>query len=628
VDGEWLDDAAGSGAAIGLNGFVVDSLSYGDTQAGYTEGLFAPIDSASEAFTAIGRYPDALDDDNNTADFSLHCITPGGSNAIADAQGCFQLSITTSAEVNEGNTGTAPLDFVVSLSHPATYAITVDYQTSDITATAAYDYVASSGTLTFAAGNNSDQTIRVLASGDTTYEPDESFLVTLSNPGINSVLASNEGQGTILNDDDPCSAGSPQDVDLAISITGNPDPVVTGERVSYSVEITNSGSQCAQDVVVSSSIPEGTVLLDTQGCTEDAKGVPLCSLGHIRANANATYQVRFDVDATFSGSSISHDVSVSTTSNDTNPSNNSASGSVAVELRDSDGDGIPDIEDSVDNTGNTDLDGDGLPDWWEEQYNAYDPSADLDGDGLSNLDEYLNGSDPHDIDSDLDGLFDGWDDTPGVADKNACTGTDAELSGIDVLNGEQLSCRAENSILAFDDSVESGGKMALMAPRIVITPGFHAHQGSMLHLDSRVPTRKPTRVTRNSASVDDDQRTWQVGELPHGIRSQFEEEQIETDVIYSDSAMVRFAFATPTALLPSDWNEHADIYVYDAQTAEFHLASSTRDGGSGNDASRNPIIDEYGSHVVFFSDATDLLPENTTGLYRFWIDSNHLENLK
>ena len=59
---------------------------------------------------------------------------------------------------------------------------------------------------------------------------------------------------------------------------------------------------------------------------------------------------------------------------------------------DSDGDGQPDSVDSDD-------DNDGMPDAWEEQFDGLDPLVDdaqddLDGDGISNLDEYANDSDP------------------------------------------------------------------------------------------------------------------------------------------------------------------------------------------------------------------------------------------
>lgn len=49
------------------------------------------------------------------------------------------------------------------------------------------------------------------------------------------------------------------------------------------------------------------------------------------------------------------------------------------------------------NQSSTDSDNDGLPDWWELQYFgslAPQPGDDPDGDGLTNLEEYLNGTDP------------------------------------------------------------------------------------------------------------------------------------------------------------------------------------------------------------------------------------------
>ncbi len=61
-----------------------------------------------------------------------------------------------------------------------------------------------------------------------------------------------------------------------------------------------------------------------------------------------------------------------------------------------------------------DSDNDGMPDWWENQYdlNPNDPSdasADPDGDGLTNKEEYDNGTDPHNRDTDGDGFEDGWE---------------------------------------------------------------------------------------------------------------------------------------------------------------------------------------------------------------------------
>ena len=61
-----------------------------------------------------------------------------------------------------------------------------------------------------------------------------------------------------------------------------------------------------------------------------------------------------------------------------------------------------------------DSDGDGMSDSWESARghnpnSNSDASSDPDGDGLTNLQEFLAGTDPHDADSDGDSIADGLD---------------------------------------------------------------------------------------------------------------------------------------------------------------------------------------------------------------------------
>jgi len=100
----------------------------------------------------------------------------------------------------EGNAGPTPFTFTVSLSNPSFQAISVDYATHDSTATiAGGDYIAASGTVTIPAGALTAP-LTVTVNGDVATEPDEIFLVNLSNP-VNATIADGQGRGTIVNDD-------------------------------------------------------------------------------------------------------------------------------------------------------------------------------------------------------------------------------------------------------------------------------------------------------------------------------------------------------------------------------------------------------------------------------------------
>ncbi len=111
-----------------------------------------------------------------------------------------QLSIATPAAITEGDTGTKNLTFTVSLSASSSQMVTVNYATSNGTATAGSDYTFTSGTLNWAPRDTSAKTINVPVNGDTTVEPDETFYVTLSNAS-NATLSASQGVGTIQNDD-------------------------------------------------------------------------------------------------------------------------------------------------------------------------------------------------------------------------------------------------------------------------------------------------------------------------------------------------------------------------------------------------------------------------------------------
>ncbi len=99
----------------------------------------------------------------------------------------------------EGNSGTSDFTFTVTLSASYPLTVTVNYATSDASALAGSDYVATSGTLTFLPGETS-HTFTVQIIGDTVFEGNDFFFVSLSSP-VNAALSRATGIGTIVNDD-------------------------------------------------------------------------------------------------------------------------------------------------------------------------------------------------------------------------------------------------------------------------------------------------------------------------------------------------------------------------------------------------------------------------------------------
>ena len=101
------------------------------------------------------------------------------------------------AEATEG--ANASMSFTVTLSRAASARVTVDYATSDGTATEGADYTETSGTLAFAVGETS-KTVSVPILPDTIDDDGETFTLTLSNAsGGNAWLANATATGTIRN---------------------------------------------------------------------------------------------------------------------------------------------------------------------------------------------------------------------------------------------------------------------------------------------------------------------------------------------------------------------------------------------------------------------------------------------
>lgn len=199
-------------ALVDGGGTVVQFLSY--------EGVITAADGPAAGLTStdigisqagsepLGASLHLTGSGNDYADFTWAATTDDSPGAVNAGQG-FGGVVTTSVSIGdagvlEGNAGTVLLSFAVTRSDNAG-AFTLDFATADGSATLADgDYLASAGTLDFAAGGALTAQVTVTVNGDTAAEANETFSVLLSNL-VSSVgtasITDATGIGTILNDE-------------------------------------------------------------------------------------------------------------------------------------------------------------------------------------------------------------------------------------------------------------------------------------------------------------------------------------------------------------------------------------------------------------------------------------------
>ncbi len=181
----------------------------------------------------------------------------------------------------------------------------------------------------FVSGNTVNIAIGSLDVGAT-----ETFTVTV-NPTA-SVTLSNSATVTDQYDPDPNNNTSSTSnlvspVDLAVAVTGSPNPTLTGYPLTYVVTVTNNGPAVATNVLFNNLLPAGSIfgsVTTTQGSVSLTNSSTLSgNLGNLAPGASAT--VTIVVTPTVVATTV--DTAAVTSDNlDTNSSNNSASASVSV----------------------------------------------------------------------------------------------------------------------------------------------------------------------------------------------------------------------------------------------------------------------------------------------------------
>jgi uncharacterized repeat protein (TIGR01451 family) len=126
---------------------------------------------------------------------------------------------------------------------------------------------------------------------------------------------------------------SPTQADLAITKTANPDPVDQGTNLQYTLQVTNNGPAAAQGVMVTDPIPSEfsfTSVSTTQGtCAYTVSTTTVnCSLGAV--NVGGLVLITINATAVTFNSAATNTATVSATTSDPNPTNNTASVSSTI----------------------------------------------------------------------------------------------------------------------------------------------------------------------------------------------------------------------------------------------------------------------------------------------------------
>ena len=221
-----------------------------DYQGGAGALSFAAGETTKQVIVPVNG--DTLDEPNETFVLSLASPTNAtigdgsGAGTINDNDPPSALSVSD-ITVAEGNGSTVNAVFTVTLAPVSGRDVSVDFATTAGTAAAPGDFTATSGSLTFSAGQTT-KSVTVAVNGDLLDEIDENFILGLSNPG-SATISDGIGLGTIT-DNDPLPTLSVNDVTLT---EGDGGPVAA-------TFVVNLSAASGRDVTVDFATANGTAI--------------------------------------------------------------------------------------------------------------------------------------------------------------------------------------------------------------------------------------------------------------------------------------------------------------------------------------------------------------------------------
>ncbi len=224
--------------------------------------------------------------------------------AINTVTAAFPVLTISDATATEGNTTTTNALFAVGLAEPYGQIVTVNFSTTNLTANAGPDYVATNGTLTFLPGET-NRIVAVEVVADFFQETTETFAVVLSSPA-NAILGRTNGIGTIL-DNDPQPGISIESISITEGNIGITNAVFTvsltgpsGQPVSVRYATANNSAVAGSDYLARS----GTVAFPP-GSTNQTITVPVVGDTNVELNESFFVNLSLATNATIATANAS-----------------------------------------------------------------------------------------------------------------------------------------------------------------------------------------------------------------------------------------------------------------------------------------------------------------------------------
>lgn len=249
-----------------------------------------------------------------------------------------------------------------------------------------------------------------------------------------------------------------------------------------------------------------------------------------------------------------------------------------------------------------DTDGDGMPDGWEminglNPVNPADAGTDLDGDGLTNLQEYQNGSDPRNADTDGDGLTDGTEVlTHGTSPALADTDQDGLDDGYEVTQSlsNPRNADTDGNYLSDGDAVQLGlnPTNSTAAYNVLLHETFEASSPTRAAWSHYALSQPPMFDMWHLSTVEPAPRTnftnvvfFTDRSTTTAYRAAFDPSGTATNATYNLGLAVAMALQTPritnaavsVSNLLVSWNEY-----YETEPAQDQTIVQARGGDSTN----------------------------------------------